>query len=231
MYTKSSFLAIHAALSSFCKNKELQVAPSLERKLPEDDETVKTCVIAMTDISDISLGKKEDKGKETSPGPRNKEGEKALSKYINITNTSNKKMKEKCREMNKNKATANLPPYDDDSGTDKSRDKEKDDRSASTGGTAIDSKYNQYKEENCEEKVMYNLMGDDEDAETAISELTNLTMATIWGDEETMMPTKLTFSNEGEDDNTSVLTTMSVATNMLPGETEDSEEEDINPGV
>eukprot|EP00957_Ditylum_brightwellii_P073093 5555571-Ditylum_brightwellii.AAC.1 len=56
-------------------------------------------------------------------------------------------------------------------------------------------------------------------------------MATLGGEEESMMPTKLTFSNEGEDDDNSVLTTMSAATNMLLVEAKDAEEEDINPRV
>eukprot|EP00957_Ditylum_brightwellii_P086310 6567603-Ditylum_brightwellii.AAC.1 len=74
----------------------------------------------MTDISGVTLGKKEDGEKEKSPAPTSKEGEKALTGQSNITNTSNKKAKEMCIEMNKNNATANLPPYDDDSRSDKS---------------------------------------------------------------------------------------------------------------
>eukprot|EP00957_Ditylum_brightwellii_P054252 4108627-Ditylum_brightwellii.AAC.1 len=73
----------------------------------------------MTDISSVTLGKKEDKEKETFPVPTTKEGEKALTGQSNVTNTSDKKVKEMRREMNKNKATANLPPYDDDSRTNK----------------------------------------------------------------------------------------------------------------
>eukprot|EP00957_Ditylum_brightwellii_P110337 8415450-Ditylum_brightwellii.AAC.1 len=80
------------------------------------------------------------------------------------------------REMNKNKATANLPPYDNGSRTDESSDNVKDDNAEFTGGTAIESKQSQSKEENCKLKVMYDLTSDDEDAETTISELTNLTM-------------------------------------------------------
>eukprot|EP00957_Ditylum_brightwellii_P111858 8531475-Ditylum_brightwellii.AAC.1 len=63
----------------------------------------------MTDISGVTLGKKEDEVKESSLLPTTKEGEKALTGQNNVTNTSNKKAKEKHREMNKNKATANLP--------------------------------------------------------------------------------------------------------------------------
>eukprot|EP00957_Ditylum_brightwellii_P064228 4873954-Ditylum_brightwellii.AAC.2 len=54
-------------------------------------------------------------------------------------------------------------------------------------------------------------------------------MATLGGEEESVTPTKLTFSKEDEDDNNSVLTTISAATNMLPVKTKD--EEDINPRV
>eukprot|EP00957_Ditylum_brightwellii_P120515 9194779-Ditylum_brightwellii.AAC.1 len=62
-------------------------------------------------------------------------------------------MKEMCRVMNKNKATANLPPYDDGSGTDESSGSEKDDKAEFTGGTAIDPKQRHSKEENCKQKV------------------------------------------------------------------------------
>eukprot|EP00957_Ditylum_brightwellii_P030840 2336912-Ditylum_brightwellii.AAC.1 len=86
----------------------------------------------MTDISGISIGGKEDEVRETSPGPTTKEGEKALIDQSNGTNTSNKKVKEKQREMNKNKAPTNLSPYDDGSGTDESSGNEKDDKSAFT---------------------------------------------------------------------------------------------------
>eukprot|EP00957_Ditylum_brightwellii_P084053 6390373-Ditylum_brightwellii.AAC.1 len=133
------------------------------------------------------------------------------------------------RAMNKNKATVNLPPYDDGSGTDESSDNKKDNKAKFTGGTAIDPKQSQFKQENCMLKVTYDLIGEDEDADTTISELTNLTMATLGGEKESMTPTKLTLSNEGKDDNNSVLTTLSVATNMLPVKTKDAEEEDINP--
>eukprot|EP00957_Ditylum_brightwellii_P206770 15349904-Ditylum_brightwellii.AAC.1 len=135
------------------------------------------------------------------------------------------------REMNKNKATANLPPYDNDSRTDESSDNEKHDKAEFTCGTAIDPKQSQSKEENCKLKVTYDLTGDDEDAETTISELTNLTMATLGGEEESMMPTKLTFSNEGKDDNNSVLTTISATTNTLPVKTKDAEKEGTNSRV
>eukprot|EP00957_Ditylum_brightwellii_P064227 4873954-Ditylum_brightwellii.AAC.1 len=108
----------------------------------------------MTDISGVTLGKKEDEEKETSSGPTTKEGEKALTGQSNFTNTSNKKAKEMCREMNKSKATANLPPHDDDSGTDESSDNEKDDKSAFTGGTAINPKHSQTKDENSRKSYM-----------------------------------------------------------------------------
>eukprot|EP00957_Ditylum_brightwellii_P173058 13175694-Ditylum_brightwellii.AAC.1 len=67
---------------------------------------------------------------------------------------------------------------------------------------------------------MYDLTCDD--TETTISDLTNLTVATLGGEEESMTPTKLKLSNEGEDNDKSVITTMSAATNMFPVETEDT---------
>eukprot|EP00957_Ditylum_brightwellii_P093593 7127125-Ditylum_brightwellii.AAC.1 len=82
----------------------------------------------MSDISGVILGKKEDGVTESSPLPTFKEGEKALTGQNYVTNSSNKKAK----KSNKNKATANLPPYDDDSRTDENSDNEKDDKAEFT---------------------------------------------------------------------------------------------------